>query len=465
MSFSELQSNVAKTIERLSPLDQSERVLVAWSGGADSTALAVVLSILGYDVILAHVDHGMRVGSAEDAEHCRTIAGHMGFPFVAKRVEVDPPTEAEGRKRRYEALEEMAQSSRADVIATGHTLDDQAETVALRLGRGGFGLGMAERRGKIVRPLLRLRRRDTEEICRLAGIAYLTDETNLDLRFARNRVRHELLPSLGESAVPLLAETGRRNRARIAALDAKLAGASERGIAVFVPGMAQLARDFLLDAPEDLRRHAIARAVEHVSGEPSGRLITDVEAKVLTRTGAKLDLPGGRAAWADRERVVFGDYGPPSPPPPFEVGVPGKAVSDDWGLEISVEETEPIAPARGGLEQVISGDAIPTGARLLVRSRKAGDRFRPLGAPGSKKLQDFFVDDGVPRLRRALVPIVEFRGTILWVVGMRIDEAFKLTPETRRALSLRVFPLLQQAGTDRSMTRPTVAGASTGRAR
>src|SRR5437870_12811256 len=147
----------------------------------------------------------MRANSSEDARHCRDVAGILGLPIEMVRVGEAPAGEAAARTARYEALERMADRVGASTIATGHTLDDDAETVLLRLGRGGCPLGIPPRRGRVVRPLLSMRRWETARTCASQGVPVLCDPTNRDERFARIRIRAVLVPLLGDDGTLELA--------------------------------------------------------------------------------------------------------------------------------------------------------------------------------------------------------------------------------------------------------------------
>lgn len=435
---------VADTIERRGLLEAGDRVLVALSGGSDSCALAVILQRLGYHLVLGHVDHGLRSSSAAEADRCAEIAARMRLPFEAASVRVRPPREAEARRVRYAALEAMADRVAAQKIATGHTLDDQAETVLMRLRRGGHAVGIPPRRGRIVRPLLDLRRSDTERVCRAEGIDYVRDPSNLDDRMTRNLIRNRVLPRFEDEMVVRLArmaDAGEREvsevRREVDRLAATIVGSSE--------GVATLDREALLELPP-ARAAALLRAAiqEAVSGEVTSRLVSDVLAKVVPETGARLDLPGGRAVWAEPRHLVVGMLPTGAAPPEFEVKVPGRTPSLEWGIEVTSEEVAPeLGRARGPNEAVF--DAAALEAPLTIRPRVPGDRFHPLGMTGSKKLQDFLVDLKVPRRERDRIPILTSAGRIAWVVGYRIDDRFKLTPSTRRAVRIGVAAIQSRA--------------------
>lgn len=442
MSSKQLASiaqKVARTIGNHQLAGVEDRILAAFSGGADSTAMAIVLRKLGFDLVLGHVDHSMRPDSYLDVEHCSRTAELLGLDFVTIRVTVEPPTEAAARDRRYEALEEMNRVCNATRIATAHTRDDQAETVVMRLRRGGFPLGIPYRRGSVIRPLLDLRRTETELVCALEGVDYLLDPTNFDLGYQRNLIRHSALAEAGDDTIQRLVQSADESRALVDALDEGFVRAISEGHVAIAPGQVEVRRDFLAAASYELRSHTIARALESISTKTSSALTRDIAKKVLPKTGSRLDLPGSRSVWATRQWLVFGSDARTVDLPVFDVEVPGSAMSREWGFGIRIEEAAPEL-LDGTWEQVISGDEIEDGAHLLIRQWRPGDRFHPLGAPGKKKLQDFFVDAGVPRGERASVPIVEHKGSIVWVLGMRIDDRFKITPSTRRALRVSVFP-------------------------
>lgn len=442
---------VAAMIDRYRLLGAADRVLVAFSGGPDSTACALALADLGHEVVLGHVDHGMRPGSGDDAARCREIASRLGVGIETRIVRVDPPTEAEARQVRYAALEEMAEGTGAGRIATGHTMDDQAETVLMRLARGGYPMGIRPLRGRVVRPLLEVRHRDTEALCRERGIAWLADPTNEDERFARNRVRRRVMPELGDEAVAALARLGEAAfltagevRRRSEAVLAGIVRPGPAGAGAAGPGerLLELDRGLLLALPPGLVRPLVRAALERVGLEPGSRLVADVAARVVPVTGARLDLPGGRVVWAEPSAVVVGRPAPPLALRPFGLAVPGRTRSREWEIEVAVDEVPaPGDPAASPDAAYI--DAAALDAPLAVRRRRPGDRYRPLGGPGSKKLQDLFVDLKLPRAARDRVPVVVCGERIVWVPGARIDESFRLRERTRTALRVRIFPLLQ----------------------
>jgi tRNA(Ile)-lysidine synthase len=442
----------ARYIEAERLLVPGERVLAACSGGPDSTALVLILSDLGYDVVVGHVDHAMRPGSAADAAHCRAVAGSLSLACHAVRLDPPPSGEAGARQGRYAALEKMRVAAGATAIATGHTVDDDAETVLLRLARGGFPLGIPPRRGCVVRPLLGLRRAEAAAECARRGVPVLADPSNADDSFARNRVRRQVLPGLGDAGIVALAATAASSRATAA----RAAAAAEEALARIATfdatrGTLSLHRPALEACPTPLRRAVLRRALAQVGIDPSRQLLEDLCSRLLASPSGRLDLPGGYRATARPGRLLVAGRCPATPRPPALLPVPGTVALAAWGLEVAVEVLDAVpdptaVPGASGRGPACLLDAAVAVAPLMLRCRRPGDRFRPLGAPGERKLQDVLVDAKVPREERDAVPVVTSGDRVVWVVGQRIDDRCRVTAVTPRALAMRVVPLLHNAG-------------------
>lgn len=225
---------------------------LAVSGGADSLCLLLLARAAGCQVTVHHVDHGLRPESGADAAFVRDLCGSLVVPFQLHRVHVEPGPNLEARARsaRYSAL--------PPGVLTGHTADDQAETLLLNLMRGSALSGLSGMRPDRRRPLLRLRRSQTEAACRAAGIEYLVDASNVDARFRRNRVRHELVPLLDEiserDSVAVLARTAAHLAEEDALLEALAADLDPTDATV------------LRSAPEVLARRSLRRFLRSEAG-------------------------------------------------------------------------------------------------------------------------------------------------------------------------------------------------------
>lgn len=457
--LAQIRARVAETIECHHLLESEEPALVAFSGGADSTALAVLLVQLGYPIVLGHVDHEMRPESGAEAERCVAVASLLRVPIHVERVKVVPPGEAQARAARYPALERIAERAAAAKIATGHTLDDHLETILMRLGRGGRAFGIPVVRGAVVRPLIDLRRSDTEAVCSAAGLTFSSDPSNEDERFERNHIRRKVIPTLSDAGVLELLRLAEANRLAAALLDREVAQAGKAGRILVEEGTVRLDRRWLAGESEAMRRAVIRRAVEAVGKEPTSRLVADIDTKVLSTTGARLDLPGGQQIWSEPEHLVAGLPNPRPELPEVVISIPGVTIAQQWGLAVRTSlldkripgpPTPPVTPdveAGGGVGPLVAEvvvDANEIADPLVLRPRRPGDRFRPLGMEGTKKLQDFFVDSKIPRRERDRIPIIALGDRIVWVAGYRIDDGFKPTPQSRVVLSIQIFPVLQQ---------------------
>ncbi|WP_242393076.1 tRNA lysidine(34) synthetase TilS [Anaeromyxobacter oryzisoli] len=382
---------VLGTLQRRRLLTPSDRVLVALSAGPDSTALVAVLAALrdaGHlgSVSALHVDHGLRAGGDEDAAAARATCARFGVAFESVRVVVGRGNvEAQARRARYAALRAAAARTGATRIATGHTRGDQAETVLLRLlrGAGARGLGgIPPRRGAIVRPLIDRSRAEGLAYLADLGLSWREDPTNASPRFARNRVRHELLPAIRALAPAIertLARTADLLRADEQALSARARVKVGASVAV------ELAR---LDAEPDAVRRRIVRRLWRNAGGGRGLEGKHVEAvlALLSRgRPGRATLGGGLEARCRYGRLEIGPIAARRAGfAPIDVAGPGRYEVPGRGVTVEIVAARP--------------DAIRW--PLALRTRRPGDRFRPEGGPGTKKLKGWLIDRKVPREAR-----------------------------------------------------------------
>jgi tRNA(Ile)-lysidine synthase len=469
-----LLERVRRTIRRHDLIPRGAQVLAAVSGGSDSVALLHLLLELRDDgdvggVIVAHFNHRLRgPASDEDEAFCRALAASRLLPMVVESADVgqaarDDRTSIEqaGRRLRYGFLARAAESCGAIRVAVGHTRDDQAETFLLRLLRGagpdGLG-GIRPRAGLVVRPLLDVARTELRDYLSARRVAFREDASNDDVTVPRNRVRHELLPMLRDRFSPGIVETLSR-AAQIARDDAeyleRAAQQAEHGIVSrtgegVVLDVAALARP-----PLALARRIVRRAMEqHAPGAFVG---FDAVAAVLDLadsscpSGRQVDVPGLRAERRAeivvlRSREGRRDKAEPRASTPFSylLPVPGEVRLPEAGCRISAEVAPKLEepPRVAGRRDVAVVSAAGLAGPLTVRSRMAGDAFRPVGLGGRKKLQDFFVDRKVQRAVRDRVPlVVDGHGRIVWVVGHAVGEEFRVIEPTEAVVVLRLKDL------------------------
>jgi tRNA(Ile)-lysidine synthase len=384
-------------------------LLVLLSGGGDSVCLLDVAVRLGAEVAALHVDHGLRADSGADADFCRELCGRLGVPLTVERVDLPAARgtgnlQAEARDARYALAERHADGD----YATAHTASDQAETVLYRLavspGRRAL-LGMAPRRGRLVRPLLAVTREDARDYCRARGLAWREDPSNRDLLFARARVREQVLPVLRElnpAAERNIAETAAQLREEAEALDS------------LVPA-APFSLEALRALPAPIARLALRAAADDA---PISRRDAERILALPVEGSAEVELPGGIRAIAEYGSVRFARGADPPPPEPVGLPVPGAVDFGDWHLEAALGASGDVLLDRRVAE-----------AGLLVRAWRHGDRMRPAGLGGTKTLQDLFTDRKVPRAERDRVPVVESGGQVAWVAGLAVDERFSADPK------------------------------------
>ncbi len=412
-------SEAALDAARASGLVQpGEPLLVMVSGGGDSVALLDIADRLGASVTALHVNYGLREGAGDDQALVQRLCDERGIALAVESVELGSEGNLQERARdaRYALAERLAEGD----YAAAHTASDQAETVLYRLAvsPGSRALhGMAPRRGRLVRPLLEVTREEVRDYLRARGLEWREDPTNADRRFARARVRHEVLEALRElspAAERTIAETARQLRDEAELLDAAVADAlAELG------GGPAVSLDALKEYPPALRR-LVLRAL-------AGRTLSRAElAELLGVSGRgtkSLDLGGGLRAVSEYGTLRFTRGPDAEPPAPVELAVPGRARFGDWELEARLD-----GPGDVSVTDV--------GPAVTVRSWQDGDRMRPAGLGGTKSLQDLFTDRKVPRALRHTLPVVEADGEIVWVAGVAVDERFAAAEDEPGAVAL-----------------------------
>lgn len=435
-----------------------DTVLVAVSGGPDSTALLYLLRHLapewGLRLLALHVDHGLRPGSAAEAEHVRRLGARLDVPVatVAVRVERAGSLEDAARRARYAALEAEADRAGAARIAVGHTLDDQAETVLMRVleGTGLRGLaGIPPVRGRVIRPLLEVRRSALRAALAEASLGWLDDPSNQDIRLLRNRIRLELVPRLGQThggdVAPALARLARRARQAVEALEAvaerELIRLGEIG-----PDAVLLPRAALQALPAPVAVEVVRRAAVRLGAGGAWRAWVHRGLRRLLVAPAPRPalLVGGVGVEVSGERVRIGAR----PAPGLaarRLEIPGAVTLPEINrrLEARLVPAASYAVPRG--PDVVAFDAELVSGPLTVRARRPGDRFHPFGAGAERRLKTFLIDAGVPRWERDRVPLVEAGGRIVWVAGLRRAAAAPVTAGTRRVLELALKPLAPEA--------------------
>ncbi len=433
------------------------RIVAAVSGGPDSVALLYILHEIAGELPLtlsaAFFDHGIRPAAARERrlveKHCRSLQ----IPLVAGAGDV--PAEARGRGTgleeaariaRYRFLEETAKRWRADAVALGHTRDDQVETVLHRIirGTGWRGItGIPPRRGIFIRPLLGCSRDELRTYLRGRGLRYAIDSSNRDNKLLRNRIRNRLLPYLRRHFNPSIDES----LIRMAENLDEGWEALERTVARHIPSKSSGSEVRLpLESIQRLGDFEIYLLIDTILRDRFG-IIQDMEkshydsAKKLLRygrSGSKVIFPHGIECLRDQRELRLTRGSEPHRPTE-EIVVPGSGTYPlpPWKLSVRIEPVAPpiAAVTSSAREAYCAGVRFP----LRIRARRDGDRIRPFGMRGSKKLSDLFIDRKIPLNERDTIPVFEDAGGIFWVPGISTDERTRIGAGTRTALHISLI--------------------------
>ncbi|HUE75931.1 MAG TPA: tRNA lysidine(34) synthetase TilS [Chloroflexota bacterium] len=462
-----LEATIREEFERVGNDWRGATLVVAVSGGADSLALldALIRNAGALDVALhvAHVDHGLRPDSELDALYVAEIARTHGLPCTQARIDVAERArrsrkgiEETARQERYRFLGQLARQHAAAAVVTGHTADDQVETILMHVIRGSSARGLrgmanvtpqsdADSTFLIWRPLLGASRQDTREYCRCRNINWREDPSNLDLRFTRNRVRHELLPML-RSFNPRFDKAIQRLSANIRADDDLLNQLAMTSWSQLVLSSDEIARRWgptggfafnlagFLDLAPPLQRRLLVLAAEAISGGREAAEALHIESTVQRlprlRVNATIEWPGGVRIIRGHDAILIrsesaqevgsglatllvGDECP------LPLAIPGVTVIPSGYRIIARRVDRPCNRQGPGHVDLAEGRLLPP---LVVRRRKPGDRYRPAGGTGSRKLSDLLIDAKVPRALRDGLAVVEDQLGIVWVEGLRAAE-------------------------------------------
>ena len=458
---------IGQTIHYHDLFQPGQHWLVAVSGGADSVALAYALhhwkSRHPLALTIVHLNHGIRGRAAdEDARFVRELAWRLGLPCVLARVDVPAlarqrniSLEMAAREARYEFFAREAKALGAEGVVTAHTADDQVETVLLKLARGtgtqglcGIPYKSAWRGTALVRPMRDVTHQEAVRFLKSHRLRWREDRTNSDLDFLRNRVRHEILPLLESRLNPRIrqsllrvSEVLREENAwfdRIARDLLKTCVAEDRFGVLKVDRL----KGLLLAA----RRRVIRLWLLSNGVDPEAADFTSVERinRMIhnTKSTGKVPLPAGGAVVRNyRELAIEKKDGYEPPPFCLPLHLSGETILFDQGLRFVVRkargfEKKPVEGV-GVLPAEVMLDVKAIGRSVVnVRSWRPGDRIKPLGMSGARKLQDLFVDHKIPRNRRSQVPLLECRGEIVWVAGYRPARGWEVA--SRNSPSYRI---------------------------
>ncbi|HTS17233.1 MAG TPA: tRNA lysidine(34) synthetase TilS [Verrucomicrobiae bacterium] len=423
-------------------LEPGEALLVGVSGGADSVALLDILVKSGWRPHVCHLNHQLRGPASDaDAEFVKSLATGYGLANTIEWRKV-PSDEGGARRARHEFFARVAAQTGIQKLALAHTADDQAETFLLRLLRGAgvpglVGIWPERQLGtlRVIRPLLKVRRTEVMEYLNAQGLKHREDASNADTRFTRNRIRHELLPLLERDFNPAIREVLLHTAEILRDEDFYLLHHVAQRFYMTVCQNDAVNVKALANCPVAIQRRVLRF---WLGGDPeSGPSFSfdQIEAVRHAALGdspsAEVDLPYELVAYREYEWLRKAQRSELEP------------IHGRWPVSLSGETTIGELGARFIVgEEGERFDADALGEGLFVRTWESGDRFQPLGMNEAKKLQDFFVDEKVPRRQRGRVPLLcAADGRIAWVVEHRIADPFKVTERTRHVVQVRVVAI------------------------
>ena len=449
-----------RTISRYGMLKQGDSVVVAVSGGPDSVCLLDVLNELkddlGIELVVAHFDHGLRPDEdGNETRFVKALAASYGLPFDAGRQASENPEkikfslEEKARDARYRYLEETRQNYSSNKIATGHNLNDQAETILMRLLRGSGTSGLAGipplRDGVIIRPLIEITRNKIIRYLDSKGASYCTDSSNLEPHCMRNKIRLDLLPRIEEyqpRIVEILGKTAGIMRADNDRLEEEVKEWAKANVETFDNREVRIALPSLMKLPEALINRTIRLALKTAGGNLRRVNLKHIKAVTHMAMGnrpqARINLPNQVVAERAYEKLIFTvnrdkKYENFS----YTLDSPGTYRLEIPGYDVLVEEVKKHTlyhKEDSRWTAYLNADSLAY--PLTIRNFRPGDRFIPFGMSGHKKLKDFFIDLKIPSEKRSRIPVLTFKNAIIWVCGLRIDDRFKVTRDVEKVLKV-----------------------------
>ncbi len=456
-------NKVIDTIEKYNMLSFSDHVLVGLSGGPDSVCLLLTLNKLKskYNLRISaiYIDHRLRPNDIpKEIEFCKKLCDDLNVTFYTHSINVKEFALKEkinlqeaARILRYATFDQISINIKAGKIALGHNADDQAETVIMRLlrGAGPAGLGgIPPVRKKIIRPLIEVERTEIEEFLNKNKVNFMFDFSNVNTEYMRNKIRHILMPAIKKispQATKIISKTADIIREENDYINVSVTKALMRLMSRKTDQRVELFCNPMEVLNIVILRRALRVAIDSVR-DLKGIEFNHIEEIIRLikkgKPGDRIYLPKGIRAIKGYSTIIITSE-PPQKLSIYQIDIPKPVYLKENSMTVDIKEIsiEDIQDYGNG-KNLIYIDADKIKFPLIIRPRKEGDYFYPFGFGKKKKLQDFFVDEKIPRDERDLIPIIESEGNIVCIVGYRLDDRYKIDHNTTRCLQIKVIPKL-----------------------
>ena len=455
---SNLLERVKETILKHSMIRPGEVVIAAVSGGPDSICLLDVLTGLSEEMdislIIAHYEHGLRPEEdVFETELVKRYADSFGIPFETEKAsglsKDDSSLEEKAREYRYDFLERTRKKYKAQKIVMGHNLNDQAETVIMRLLRGSGMTGLSGippvRDNTVIRPLIEIKREDIITYLEHKNLEYAIDSSNNDNKFLRNKIRLELLPEMLKyqpGIIDVLGNLAENLRDENNFFESYTEQWVNENLKQNESGDSVVDITLLKDLPVALIRRIIRNIVKRhcktLYGMDSENVRDIIDLTANTRPNIKIDLPGNLIVKKEYDKLIFTSRITDFDSFFYEFIKSGKLYIKEIGKTLVLEElgNDPQIVTNNNNTAFLDKDLLPY--PLTIREYRPGDRFIPLGMKGHKKVKDFFIDLKVPMVLRKKTPILLKDDNIVWLCGYRINDRYKVTSNTKNILKITI---------------------------
>jgi tRNA(Ile)-lysidine synthase len=461
--------DVRQTIKKYTMLEAGESVVVAVSGGPDSVALLKVLEIFSGEysltLIAAHLNHGLREEADVEEQFVRELSNEMGITCECKKVDVMSFKKGTGkcvedisRDVRYHFLNDIAKKHHAQKIALGHHLNDQIETVLMNFLRGSGPDGLKgilpSRDSLYIRPLLGVSRKKILSFLESRRISFMTDASNMEELYLRNRIRHVLIPELKKHYNPNL-EDNLANMAEIMRLendylktvtDAILSewdvgvAKDENRINILVLGKYHEA------VQRRVVKNILQKSTPHSKGIEYAHVKSVLDLTYSNNPSGSLNLPYGIVVRREYDSLVISrgeksknkDVNEKYNHLYYKVTIPGTVNVSEIGKTLRFDFVNHTAGIHTNMQSTVYMDYDMITCPVIIRTAKPGDRIKPLGMKGTKKIKSYFIDEKIPLNSRKRIPLLLDQESVLWIAGMRLSERVKITKKTRNILRVEI---------------------------